>query len=236
MDDGAVLVAEGMRCSYASAEVVHGVTLSVGPGEVVAVLGPNGAGKTTMLLTFSGLLRASAGSVRVLGRDVAGNQPARVARWGLGHVPQDRSLFPDLTVRQHLRLAARRDLASPDVLVPLPELGPLLDRRVAVLSGGEQQLVSLARALASSPRVLMLDEFTAGVAPAVSRRVLTWLREQCAETSLGVLMVEQHVRLALDYADRAYVLVQGSVVAEGTAADFAAKPEVLEIAYLGKTV
>ena len=236
MGDDPVLATEGVCCGYTSADVVHGVTLSVHPGEVVALLGPNGAGKTTILLTLSGLVRPSAGSVNVLGRSLAGNDPARVARWGLAHVAQDRSLFPDLTVRQHLRLGARRGRPAPDVLAPLPELSPLLDREVAVLSGGEQQLVSLARALASGPRALLIDEFTAGVAPAVARRVLMWLRQQCTETGLGVLMVEQHVTLALEYADRAYVLVQGSVVAEGASRDLAARRDVLEMAYLGKTV
>jgi branched-chain amino acid transport system ATP-binding protein len=231
------LLADGLRCGYASAEVIHGVTLLVNPGEVVVLLGPNGAGKTTILLTLSGLLRPTGGIARVLGSDVRGRAPHDIARRGLAHVPQDRSLFPDLTVRQHLRLAARtRAGADGDVLALLPELDPLLDRRVGVLSGGEQQLVALARGLASRPRVVMADEFTAGVAPAIAARVLAWLHAQAATKGLAVLIVEQHVSLALRHADRAYVLVQGSIVAEGTATELAAKRDVLEMAYLGKTV
>jgi branched-chain amino acid transport system ATP-binding protein len=227
--------------------VVHGIDLVVHPGEVVALLGANGAGKTTTLCTVSGLLVPLGGAVVIDGEE----QPRRrrpsarrisaLARSGVAHVPEDRALFPTLTVRQHLTLgegaargAARAgDDAADAALEWLPELEPLLDRPAGELSGGQQQMVALARALVARPRLLMVDELSLGLAPVVVERLLPVVRQVARGTGAGVLLVEQHVRLALEVCDRAYLLRRGRVVAEGAAQDLAERPDLLRAGYLG---
>lgn len=229
---------------YRGVAVVHGIDLQVGVGEVVALLGPNGAGKTTTLLTASGLLPRLGGSAHILGvdqppgrrRDTTRRALALVGR-GLAHVPEDRALFFGLTGREHLRLAAKRgDQDAIDrALAPFPALAAILDRKAGLMSGGEQQMLALARALAGRPRLLMIDEMSLGLAPIIVEQLLPQVRAIATDSGVGVLLVEQHAHAALAVADRAYVMVGGRIRHAGAADALAADPDLLASAYLGGT-
>ena len=207
---------------YEGVPVVRGLDLTVAEGEVVALLGPNGAGKTTTLQTVSGLLPVIAGSVEVLGGPPTDRSPHRVARRGVGHVTEDRSLFFELTARQNLRLGVRgrrrQRLALDRVLGLFPELEPLLDRKAGLLSGGQQQMLALARALVAEPRLLLVDEMSLGLAPIIVQRLLPMVRAVADDTGAGVVLVEQHLSMAMEVADTVCVLVHGEVAVHGPAA------------------
>ncbi len=222
-----------LDAGYERVAVVRGLTMHVDAGEIVALLGPNGAGKTTTLATISGLLPVLGGTLEVLGRAPDPRRPQRVARRGVAHVPEDRALFKDLSVRENLRLGTRSSDALGRVLGYFPELERLLDRKAGLLSGGEQQMLALGRALASAPRLLMVDEMSLGLAPVIVERILPVLRRVVADTGAGVLLVEQHVHMALEVADRAVLLNHGEFVLEGAAADLRDRPDVLAASYLG---
>jgi branched-chain amino acid transport system ATP-binding protein len=233
-----VLTVAGLDAGYDGTAVVHGADLTVDAGEVVALLGPNGAGKTTTLRTVSGLLPVLAGRIEVVGEPVPTGAAHRVARRGVGHVTEDRSLFFALTARENLRLArggrrARRRDATDTVLDVFPELVPLLDRNAGLLSGGEQQMLAMARAMVTEPRLLLIDEMSLGLAPMVIERLLPVVRAAAVESGAGVLLVEQHVGLALGVADRAYVMANGCVALSGRADELADAGLALEASYLG---
>jgi len=237
----ALLELQGLSAGYDGTAVVHDVDLHVDPGEVVALLGANGAGKTTTLLAVSGLVERQRGTVTIGGVEVGGPRPrlpgaVRLARSGVAHVPEDRGLFNDLTVVEHLRLGRRRGRATisdAEVYQRFPALEALAQRRAGLLSGGEQQMLALARALVSVPRLLLVDELSLGLAPLVVQGLLPVVRHVAAETGAGVLLVEQHVGMALAVADRAYLLDRGRVAASGAATDLAAQADQLETGYLG---
>jgi branched-chain amino acid transport system ATP-binding protein len=207
---------------------VTDLNVQVGEGEVVALLGPNGAGKTTTLLTLAGALAPIRGSVRVDGS--ASKAPLHLrARRGLALVTEERSVLMGLTVAENLRLG-RCDAGR--ALELFPELKPLLGRRCGLLSGGEQQIVTLARALARGPRLLLADELSLGLAPLVVARLLAAVRRAATDLGIGVLLVEQHVTHALRIADRAYVMRRGQVVLSGTAAEVAGRVDDLAASYV----
>jgi branched-chain amino acid transport system ATP-binding protein len=227
-----------LQAGYGGIPVVRDLDLHVMPGEVVALLGPNGAGKTTTLLTISGLLRPIGGTVTVMGEPVLGGKPHLVARRGLAHVAEDRSLFFDLTVTENLRLGLTGDRAGRKASMELamdlfPALAPLKDRRAGLLSGGEQQMLAMARALAARPKALLVDEMSMGLAPIIVERMMPVVRRIADETATAVLIVEQHVHMALSIADRAYVINHGNLVLEGTGAELSARRDLLEASYLG---
>jgi branched-chain amino acid transport system ATP-binding protein len=207
---------------------VRDLDLEVGSGEIVALLGANGAGKTTTLLTLAGLLPVIAGEVSLFGR--ATKAPVhRRARAGVSLVLDDRSLFMSLSVAENLRVAHCDRSRVVDLF---PELEPLMKRTVGLLSGGEQQMLTLSRALARSPRLLMADELSLGLAPLVVQRLLTAVRQAADEQGIGVLLIEQHVKQVLRRADRVYVLRRGEVVFQGRADEAEAQLSDLEGAYL----
>jgi branched-chain amino acid transport system ATP-binding protein len=230
-----VLEIEGMTAGYGGIVVLRDLSLRVAEGEIVALLGPNGAGKTTTLLTVSGLLTPISGEVRVLGRTTKELGPARIARAGVAHVPEDRSLFTQLSVAENLRLAARGRgrAASAEALEWFPELERLLRRQAGLLSGGEQQMLAVARALLQRPKLLLVDEMSLGLAPVIVHRLLPVLPRIARETGAGVLFVEQHVDLALRVADRAIVLNRGAVAMAGTAKELRESRAVIESSYIG---
>jgi ABC-type branched-chain amino acid transport systems, ATPase component len=228
---------KGLSAGYNGVAVVRDLSLSVHGGEVVVLLGPNGAGKTTTLLTLSGLLPIIAGDVAVLGQSVANRAVHRIARSGLAHVPEDRSLFFQLTVAENLRLGAARGTPDPArALHYFPALEPLMGRRAGLLSGGQQQMLAMARALTVPPKLLVVDELSLGLAPVIVERLLPVLREVADETGSGVLLVEQHVDLALAIADRAYVLSHGDLVLENDARHLREHRHLLEASYVGGVV
>jgi branched-chain amino acid transport system ATP-binding protein len=224
-----LLGAQELTIGYGSMPVVRGINLHVEQGEVVALLGSNGAGKTTTLAALSGALPTMSGEIRLHGKPATTMPAHKRARAGLGYVPEGRSVFAQLSVAGNLRVA-RCDLEN--ALGLFPELRPMLSRKGGLLSGGEQQMLALARALGQRPTILLADELSLGLAPLIVDRLLEALLE-AGRQGTGILLVEQHIRKALAVADRAYVMQQGRVVLEGSAADLARRTEEIEGSYLG---
>ena len=230
-----MLEASGLEAGYLGENVVEGVDLRVAAGEAVAVIGSNGAGKTTLFRAICGLLPVSAGRVRFDGRDITGRPAHRVARAGLAYVPAERHLFPGMSVRENLLLGAYPGRPDPSAFELVFHLFPRLKERprqaAGSLSGGEQQMLAVGRALMSRPRLLMLDEPTTGLAPKLARSAYQAL-QALKETGVTLLVAEQQVPLALSLADRGYVLENGRVRLEGASEDLERNPEVRR-AYLG---
>jgi branched-chain amino acid transport system ATP-binding protein len=227
-----LLGVEHLAVAYGRSPALFDVSFEVGEAEMVALLGANGAGKTTTLLAVAGYVKAHRGNVLIQGRQVRGEAPHKLARAGLGFVADDRALIPGLTVADNLALI--RDAQS-DPLAHFPELERLANRRAGVLSGGEQQMLALARVLASHPRLLLIDELSLGLSPVVVTRLLKALRDAVDKLGTSVLLVEQHVEQALAIADRGYVMRRGRIVMEGTSQDLRTRRDVLDASYLGAT-
>src|SRR5580765_4571807 len=233
----AVLALEGLTAGYDEAAVIRDLDVTVGPGEVVALLGANGAGKTTTLRAVSGLLRPMEGRVLFEGDDLVRTSPSARARAGIAHVPEGRGLFYGLTVAEHFRLAPRNERLDEDLAYEyFPKLVELQKRRVGLLSGGEQQMLAVARALARKPKLLLLDELSLGLAPVIVEWLLPVVREFAQEQKSAVLLVEQHVHLALEVADRGYVLSHGRIVLHNDAKHLRADKQLLIASYLGEHV
>jgi branched-chain amino acid transport system ATP-binding protein len=233
MSDGLVLAR--VTAGYGPLQVIHDVDLDVAPGEVVCLLGPNGAGKSTTLLAAVGQLAATSGSVAIAGRQVSHRHPNRTAALGAAFVPDNRGLFLQLTVAENLRLVHpwRRPLA--DVLELFPALAPLMKRKAGLLSGGEQQMLALAKAFLFGPAVLLIDEMSHGLAPLIAERLLGTVRQLARENGTAVLLVEQTVDMALAVSDRAYVMRRGRIVMSGPATEIANARDLLEAQYLGQS-
>ena len=238
----ALLEVDGLEVAYGKIRAVKGISFSVDAGAVVTLIGANGAGKTTTLRTLSGLLQPAAGTVAFEGRRIDGVAPHEIVELGIAQVPEGRRIFPRMSVRENLELGAfSRSARSPgqDVAADLDRvfgLFPVLAERRrqagGTLSGGEQQMLAIGRALMSRPRLLMLDEPSMGLSPIMMNLIFTTLAELKAQGTT-ILLVEQNAQAALALADRAYVIETGSVVLEGSAAELAASEQVRK-AYLGE--
>jgi branched-chain amino acid transport system ATP-binding protein len=228
-----LLEIRSLRTGYHRAPVVWDLDLAVETGEIVALLGANGAGKTTSLLAACGYLPILGGSVHFDGKPVRFGHGHRLARRGLALVPEHRTLIASLTVADNLRLVHPRPR---DPYELFPELVPLQNRKAGLLSGGEQQMLAIARAFASSPKLLVVDELSLGLAPLVVARLMEAVREMARSDGTSVLIVEQHVQRVLEVADRGAVMVHGRKVIDAPAAELRADRKLVEASYLGDAV
>lgn len=225
-----------VRAGYGSITIVPSFSLTAESGTVVAILGPNGAGKTTLLSTLAGLLPTQAGTVTIDGVQLPSGRPATTSRSGLVLVADDRALFTTLTVEENLKAAQGKRKQGLDMAFDLfPALAGRRKVAAGNLSGGEQQMLAVARALVQEPRVLLIDEMSMGLAPVIVEQLLPMVRRIADEQRAVVLLVEQHVGLALEVADRALVLVHGQVSLDGPASELRNDPDRLEAAYFGAT-
>ena len=231
------LAFDGLSVARGGRAVLHDVSISVPPGEVTALLGPNGAGKSTLVLAVAGVLRPTAGRVLLGDEDLTRRRPERIRSAGVAVVPEGRRLLHDLTIADNLRVATyslsqeEAESGTEYALELFPELKRRWDTAARSLSGGEQQMVVLAQALASRPSVLLVDELSLGLAPLIVKRLVPTL-ESVAATGVGVLLIEQFAHVALGLANTAYVIEGGRIRYHGTAAELKSRPEVLQPAYL----
>ena len=234
-----MLEVSGLSVSYGPIVALREVSLRVAKGQLVGILGANGAGKTSLLRTISGLVRASAGSIRFGGAEIGPVRPDEIVRRGIVHVPEGRGIFPDLTVRENVLVGAHSRRASAEIAADykrMLEMFPSLARREnqdgSTLSGGEQQMLALARALMGRPKLLLADEVSLGLAPVITKQVFGHL-QALREQGMTILVVEQNAHLLLKMADYIYVLKQGRVALEGKASEMASHRDLSE-AYLGE--
>ncbi|MBW8762247.1 MAG: ATP-binding cassette domain-containing protein [Microbacterium sp.] len=226
------LVLDGVTVSRGAGPVISDVSLTVRGGEVLALVGPNGAGKTSLIESVSGVTPHSAGTLTLDGEAIDKLSRVARARRGIVHIEQGRAVFPSLTVRENISLTARTPAELDAALEQFPELEKRIDSPTALLSGGEQQMVVLARAFAAKPRVLLIDEMSLGLAPVVFMRLMPIVKS-IAESGVGVLLVEQFTQLALSLAREAVVVAGGQVSFQGTSEQLKSDPELLHRAYLG---
>ena len=229
-----IINVQNLSKQFKSLIAVDGISFSVNEGEVFGFLGPNGAGKTTLMLTLAGLLPTHAGSISLDGVALRSGQATAVSKAGMVLVPDNRELFTMLTVEENLRVAAGRHGPDPRSMLGLfPALEPRWALRAGALSGGEQQMLAMARGLIQQPKVLLVDELSMGLAPIIVERLFSAIQQVATDSGCAVVFVEQYVSLALDVADSVTVLNRGAVVMSGSAKDIASQPELLEDSYLG---
>ena len=237
MADKALLSVRGMHAGYGEVEILRGIDLMVGAGDIVAVLGSNGAGKSTLNMTISGLVAARQGSIEFDGRSIQNADPAEIVAAGLVHVPEGRRIFPNLSVAENLdlgsyrRASAQRDTNRKRVFSMFPRLRERAAQRAGTLSGGEQQMLAIGRGLMAEPKLLILDEPSLGLSPLLVEEMFAMILRLNKE-GLAVLLVEQNVVQSLDIVRRAYVLENGSFVMSGSAADIRSNAD-LKRAFLG---
>jgi branched-chain amino acid transport system ATP-binding protein len=240
MTDAPALEIKGLKVAYGGIVALKGIDLHVGSGEIVTLIGSNGAGKTSTLKAIVQLVPAAAGQIRVLGHDALGLATHQIVGLGVSLVPEGRAIFGNLTVQENLQLGSytRRDGAMAErferCLRLFPRLGERLSQQGGTLSGGEQQMLAIARALMSAPKLLLLDEPSLGLAPKIVGQIFEAIREVAA-TGITILLVEQNTRLALETAHRGYVLVTGEIAMSGSAAELR-DDERVRAAYLGQNV
>jgi branched-chain amino acid transport system ATP-binding protein len=223
-----VLEATGLSCGYGHMPVVREIDLRVVAGEVAALIGPNGAGKTTTLMTLAGELAPVGGEVRWMGEATTSSMHERCSQ-GLSYVTEERSVIMKLTAAENLRLA---NVTAEQAVALFPELSGHLDRPAGLLSGGQQQMLTVARALGRDPAVMLLDELSLGLGPMIVQRLLGAVRAAADDRGVGVLLVEQHVRQALEVADRVYVMRRGRIALSGTPEEIGKQMSEIEAAYL----
>jgi len=233
----AIVEASGLHTYYSASHILHGVDFTIRRGETIGLLGRNGMGKTTLLRSLLGLTPPRRGTIRVLGRDMTGAKPHRIARAGIALVPEGRGIFPTLDVREHLLLAARpgrdgrRDWTLDRVLATFPRLAERLRNGGAQLSGGEQQMLTIGRALMTNPDLLMLDEATEGLAPLIAKEIWSIIRT-IRESGIATVIVDKNFAAISALADRNIILMKGRIVFAGSSADLRAQPELVHT-YLG---
>jgi branched-chain amino acid transport system ATP-binding protein len=227
-----IVEAKGLHTYYGSSHILHGIDFTVRPGETISLLGRNGMGKTTTLRSVLGLTKPRRGEVRINGRDMTGAEPYRIAREGIAFVPEGRGIFHNLTVREHLQMAAapgpdrREDWTFERILTLFPRLAERLDHFGNRLSGGEQQMLTIGRALMSNPRLLILDEATEGLAPLIRHEIWGVIR-LLKQSGLASVIVDKNVTTLLELADRNVIIVKGRVAFSGSSAELAADKQIL---------
>ncbi len=237
LNESPLVDAHDVHVHYGESHVLRGVSLSVRAGEAIGLLGRNGMGKTTLIRTLMGHVRASSGHIAIRGQDATRTPPDRVARWGLAYVPEGRAIFPNLSVRENLLVAARRGVSGRDdwplerILATFPRLQERLDHGGQQLSGGEQQMLAIGRALSTNPDLLILDEATEGLAPLIVREIWRIIGD-IRGTGIASLIVDRNFRTVLANTDRAIILEKGRVAMAGASPELAGRPEELA-GYLG---
>jgi branched-chain amino acid transport system ATP-binding protein len=231
-----VLECNKLDVGYGKLTVARDITFTLNPGRVLTILGPNGAGKTTLLMTLAGFLPPRAGTIALNGQQVKGSSPRRMNQAGLILIPDFRALFTELTPIQNLKLAAPRGADLDPVIQLFPALTRREKLRTGDLSGGEQQMLAIARALVQSPKLLLIDEMSMGLAPVAVESLMPVIRQVADERGASVIMVEQHVQLALEVADEAMVLVHGNIVLSGPAEQYRDDTSAVESAYMSGSV
>jgi branched-chain amino acid transport system ATP-binding protein len=230
-----LLRVDGISAAYGKVAALREVSITIQPGEIVAILGANGAGKTTLLNSISGVLPITGGSISLDGKRIDGSKPWQTSRMGISHVPEGREIFPDMTVEKNLQIVdsngggPKFDVA--DILTMFPRLRERISQLAGGLSGGEQQMLAIGRGLMARPRLILFDEPSLGLSPVLTKFVLSSIAELRTK-GIAALLVEQNMRAALKIADRAYVLRVGRIVRAGAAAEIANAPDIQE-AYLG---
>jgi len=237
MSDTPLIQAEGLNTFYGASHILHGVNFQVGRGETVSLMGRNGMGKTTTIRSLLGLTPPKSGTVKINGEDMTGKQPQAIARKGIAVVPEGRGIFPNLSVRENLVMSerpnpdGRNDWTFERVLDTFPRIGERLDNMGDQLSGGEQQMLSIGRALMTNPDLLILDEATEGLAPLIRKEIWSVVK-MIKESGIATVIVDKDVKALLSISDRCVIISKGQIVYNNSAADFEANPDI-HIRYLG---